>query len=206
MSEIIVTPLFSCPLSQNILQDCDSKGILNHISKIKYKKTAHSLTNEDQTNVYRSESIKVLNELPKLKKNIELHLKAYVDNVLKLHHLKYKITTSWSTLTPPEGMSQRHQHVNSWISGIFYPQSSPCSIRFYSPIKPSFKFDMPNEFTVLNSITWDIEPQENMLLIFNSFLEHSIIKNTSGSDRYSIAFNVFPYGRIGAEESILDIL
>jgi hypothetical protein len=47
----------------------------------------------------------------------------------------------------------------------------------------------------------DIVNENNVLILFPSDLEHSIEKNLSEENRYSLAFNILPLGEIGSEDS-----
>ena len=42
----------------------------------------------------------------------------------------------------------------------------------------------------LNSCVWEIEPVENRLLIFPSWLEHQVLPNITQKDRISLSFNI----------------
>jgi len=65
-----------------------------------------------------------------------------------------------------------------------------------------FVFDVPviqwNEY---NSREWAVDISKGDLLIFPSNLKHQISKNTSNNDRYSIAGNILPHGKIGIKDS-----
>ena len=64
----------------------------------------------------------------------------------------------------------------------------------------------PEKFDINNSNFWEINPEENDLLIFPSHLEHSISFNNSEETRYSIAFCVNTIGKFNVgEDSELDI-
>ena len=108
----------------------------------------------------------------------------------------FKITTSWATQTKPKAYSNSHQHANSWLSAVYYPEGDVnFKIRFYCP-KPQLWLDHCNEYNIYNSKTYDIKADKNMLIIFPSTLAHEILTNTSKKIRYSLALNVIPQGRI----------
>ena len=46
-------------------------------------------------------------------------------------------------------------------------------------------------------MSWTCTAKDNLLIIFNSLLDHEILENTSKHTRYSIAFNLLPKGTIG---------
>jgi len=114
-----------------------------------------------------------------------------------------KIITSWLTKTLPGGFSQRHFHSLSFYSGVYYP--------FRSIKKYTLEFMKGHEdfFAItgyikkFNYITNRIklEVDSNTLIIFNSLLEHRIPKNNTNEDRYSLAFNIMPTGKLGVLNS-----
>lgn len=202
-----IVPLFSYPLVEYKIDDIDSENILSQLKKEKYNQTEYSILNPTEIKVSISKNLNILNKFPSLKRSIENSLQIYIVDVLQYKNIKYKLTNSWSTLTPIGGVGQRHMHSNSWISGIYYPHSieSGGEIRFYSRKISHFSLCKPEEYNIFNSNVWDINPLENTLLLFDSCLEHSIQKNFSNTERYSIAFNILPYGRIGDGDSSINI-
>lgn len=44
-----------------------------------------------------------------------------------------------------------------------------------------------------------VEPHEGVLIVFPSWLEHSVKANESGADRLSFSFNIMLTGHIGYE-------
>ena len=77
-------------------------------------------------------------------------------------------------------------------------------ICFHRPLTSNWSLET-DEWNAFNSDIWKIEPVPNTLLIFPSLLQHSILKNKSDKNRYSIAFNVLPTGRFGQGDSTIYI-
>ena len=101
------------------------------------------------------------------------------------------------------GSGQIHKHCNSWISGVYYPHTTD-GICFHRPQTSNWSLER-DEWNAFNSDIWKIEPVNNTLLIFPSLLQHSILKNKSDKNRYSIAFNALPIGRFGQGDSTVYI-
>ena len=56
----------------------------------------------------------------------------------------------------------------------------------------------PKEFNIWNSPTWFIPVNNNLLLLFPSWLSHTVEQNEKATtDRISISFNTFVKGTIG---------
>ena len=109
---------------------------------------------------------------------------------------RFKITGSWATKTEPKAHSNMHQHANSWLSAVYYPEGDKSfKIRFHSP-KPQLWLDHCKEYNIYNSSNYDLTVEENMLVIFPSVLSHEILTNQSKKTRYSIALNVIPQGTL----------
>jgi hypothetical protein len=93
-------------------------------------------------------------------------------------------------------------HLNSFLSGVYYPLGSKnFKITFYKsdPCFWDIRVNHENDFNA-KSITITIE-KDNALILFPSTLNHSIAINDSNIDRYSIAFNINPTGYIGKDDT-----
>ena len=150
---------------------------------------------------------RVLEKYPKTKKILLDKFKK-----VALEDYKYEndfiITTSWFTKTLKDQSSLMHIHKNSFYSGVYYfddytDKSAP--IIFHSPLHQFYDFDIvPSNWNVQNSTIWKIKPQKNFLLIFPSYLQHSIEKSIEDTTRYSLAFNIIPVGEYGSQDSTVN--
>ena len=52
---------------------------------------------------------------------------------------------------------------------------------------------------------YEIEVENDLIIIFPSHLEHSVQRNISNKNRYSLAFNYYVRGEFGREEYKLEI-
>jgi uncharacterized protein (TIGR02466 family) len=99
---------------------------------------------------------------------------------------------AWASINPQNASNQIHDHPASLLSGVYYLKvPEPVSpIVFYDP-RPVKMFLSP-EFERRNDYSSDItafDPKEGLLLIFPSWLKHSVEPNMSEEDRISISFN-----------------
>ena len=142
-----------------------------------------------------------------LKQKIEEHVKKFINNVLCMD-TEFTLTTFWATKTPSSGYyGQSHIHANSWLSGVYYPETIHSSaIRFHRKTKSHWHIKQPYSFNFTNSEIYDVPVEENSLIIFPSDTQHSILPNNSTQERFSIAFNVFPSGTIGEADSEVKII
>jgi uncharacterized protein (TIGR02466 family) len=143
----------------------------------------------------------------RIKNEIETHCKFFTKEILEVSsNIEFYLTNSWSVLHEPKDWGQMHLHTNCLLSGVLYTKVHENSgkIVFHRnnminifPTAIDIEYERKN---ILNARTWEIEPEDNMILLFPSQLLHSIIENQSDKDRYSLAFNFFVRGHLGKNE------
>ena len=122
-----------------------------------------------------------------------IHAESFIfDELNYMKDVNYTITTSWLNDHPPHHSAHKHSHANSMFSGVLYldvPKNSGAIIfeipSIYRTIEPKV-----NEWNVLNSKSWRVEPHNGMCIVFPSHLEHYVQINNTQHNRYSIAFDV----------------
>ena len=104
-----------------------------------------------------------------------------------------KISNMWAIINTGGAANLRHQHGNSTISGAYYVKApNNCGdIVFYDP-RPAPIYSYPNVTKVnfLNAQVNGISPKEGALILFPSFLDHSVNENKSNKERIVISFNI----------------
>ena len=104
-----------------------------------------------------------------------------------------KITSMWSVINKKESFNERHHHGNSDLSAAYYVNADTESgdIVFYDP-RQSFTFSHPENSKInnLNAQIKSINPKSGMLVLFPSYLDHSVNPSKSEKDRVVISFNV----------------
>ncbi len=104
-----------------------------------------------------------------------------------------KITSMWAIVNRGGAANARHHHGNSAISAAYYVRAPKnCGdIVFYDPRPaPVFshpKSDKPNS---LNAMVNSVTPVEGALVLFPSYLDHSVNQNLSDEERIVISFNI----------------
>ena len=100
------------------------------------------------------------------------------------------ISTSWFNTLYEKGSVTPHRHERSVISGAYYPKVDPNSspLVFESPLQP-YQMNMNNiRQTNFNAYNLDFMPQDGLLVLFPSWLRHSVPSNPT-EKRYTISFN-----------------
>ena len=202
MYRIITIPLFSKVLSTSILSltEKEKKYIFSFIKKDTFKIANNNSEISSSLNVLNS------NKLKFLKHKIISCFIEFANNTLLLKNNKFKITNSWITKVDKGNIGHSHNHGNSFYSGVFYIDVNENSgkITFINVNKSAFELK-PNEYNNLNSPKWSIQPKNNQVIFFPSEVYHQVEENKSNTIRYSLAFNIMPIGKIGVEDSSMNI-
>ena len=130
------------------------------------------------------------NFLEVIKKEINI---ALTDMNCDLEKQFVKIPNLWAIINEKGAMNQKHQHSNSDISAAYYVEAKDnCGdILFYDP-RPArtYKHPIPKSPNSLNSTVNSIKPEVGLLVLFPSYLEHSVNPNLSKNKRIVISFNI----------------
>ena len=104
-----------------------------------------------------------------------------------------KISNMWAIINTGGSTNSKHQHGNSTISAAYYVRAPEnCGdIVFYDPRPaPVFYYPMALGSNLLNAQVNNITPKEGALILFPSYLDHSVNENLSNDERIVISFNV----------------
>jgi len=153
----------------------------------------------------------VLDELPEIKIQIEKIVDKFVNEIHSVvDHQKFKLTNSWINMHKPNDWAQTHNHFNAVLSGVLFLEVPEKSGNFIihrehknfvdSCIKLDYKIE--NEY---NTFEIKFIPKKGGLILFPSWAAHSVTKNESVQDRYTLAFNLYPRGEFGKEEHKLKL-
>ena len=206
MNKFQVRPAFSTLISSVILEGIDPYIISTYLkhfdrwTKVKDERDVNN--NSDFCGCYTTaEKFKLLDEpiMADLKKSIMNQLNEYKNEVLGYKSTKFNIITSWGTKTDVDGFSYSHNHTNSFLSAVYYPEEGS-DILFTSYRTRDIEV-VPDEYNLWTSNLLKVTPVKNLLLFFPSSAWHNIEKNVTGQSRYSIAMNMLPAGNIGAYDS-----
>lgn len=116
---------------------------------------------------------------------------------------RLKLTQSWLNWTKPGQHHHKHAHPNSLISGCFYVNAHRTTDKIFFYREDYQRIDMPPvEWNPYNSKSWWYSVGSGDLVLFPSSLTH-MVQPVEGEDtRISLAFNTFPIGVIGDENSL----
>lgn len=196
-------PLFATPVVKSKLNYTLDLNYLESLNYVLYGNSGKRSLNEN---------ILLEEYFSDLKYQIEYALNVFLFDILNFTQGKIKHTGSWINLHAPGDYAPKHNHTNSFYSGVFYldvPENSgkiwfiksTTHCTYTTPtIDPTI-----TEFNIQNSNEWGFDPESNDLLLFPSHLDHSVDVNESNSNRYSLAFNYFLHGTLGGDTGHLNL-
>ena len=103
------------------------------------------------------------------------------------------INNMWAIINTGGSANLRHQHGNSTISGAYYVRAPKNSgdIVFYDPRPaPVYSHPFSSAPNSLNAMVNSVTPSEGVLVLFPSYLDHSVNPNLSNDERIVISFNI----------------
>ena len=104
-----------------------------------------------------------------------------------------KITNMWTIINRSGAANDRHHHGNSAISAAYYVKApEDCgNIVFYDPRPaPVYYHPLSTKPNSLNAMQNAVNPVEGGLVLFPSYLDHSVNPNLSNEERIVISFNL----------------
>ena len=144
---------------------------------------------------WHSKDFNLKDEQPKkfveaIKKNINISLS---DMNWDISKQSVNIKSMWAIINEKAAWNQKHQHSNSDLSAAYYVDAHEnCGdIVFYDP-RPAriYKHPIAKAPNKLNATVNSIKPEPGLLVLFPSYLEHSVNPNMSNKKRVVISFNI----------------
>lgn len=148
-----------------------------------------------------------------LKKHI-LGIASHYGSMLGHDYKSYKFGQSWLSYKHPGQHHTMHSHPNSLISGVFYfgePAENTPAIKFHkltggmnvSYIAPKEIPDKREVKYAWKEVSVNFNP--GLLILFPSYLHHSVPLNKSDKTRCSLAFNIVPEVGFGEERNLTEL-
>jgi len=112
---------------------------------------------------------------------------------LKIGYNAIEITACWANINASGASHATHSHPNNFLSGIYYVHTHPGadSVNFHDPRPQAGVIRPPvTELTSQNTDQVVVTVSDGMLLMFPSYLAHSVAPNESDKLRISISFNM----------------
>lgn len=112
---------------------------------------------------------------------------------LKIGYDAFEITGCWANINAPGTSHRIHSHPNNFLSGVYYvqTQTGADTINFHDPrIQTNIIRPPVTELTAGNTDQVVVSVRNGTLLVFPSYLQHSVDPNKSDEERISVSFNI----------------
>jgi len=106
---------------------------------------------------------------------------------------KQRIVAMWAIINKKNSFNIMHNHQNCYLSAAYYVKKPERSgdISFFDPVEPkTYRYPEKEKGTFHSNQVVTLRPEEGDLLIFPSYLYHSVEPNLSDEDRIVISFNI----------------
>lgn len=165
------------------------------------RSNAGNTTSKDNY-LLRNENLKDLNSFFTESVN-----KYFADIYQPKYDVSLYITQSWANYTEQGQWHHKHQHQNSFISGVFYVDADITNDRiyFYRDRYDQIKI-IPKEWNITNSDSWWFEVGTGRLVLFPSSLTHMVEVKQHEGTRISLSFNTFLKGTLGENEQLTELI
>jgi hypothetical protein len=181
--------------------------ILKDLKKLQYEFCDDDINIQNITKLFMSKNTNILSILTD-GDSIKEKFKNLIKDSLKDMGINqdFEIQNSWSTLVKSNGFSEIHYHANYWLSAVYYPSGTledNIKIEFSRPqILPWDVTNNPIDSFFFNNKCKQIVKKGD-LIVFPSYLKHRIFYYFGNLDRYSVAMNIAPIGKIGRNDSMV---
>ena len=179
--------------------DFETKDIIDSIYKYDNLFNVNEFTNDSHKNIFQSEHN--LNKKKKFigtSKSIENFVNKNIANIF--NSKKINLIKMWFVITKQSGIINKHSHFDSDLSGVLYlkvnPNSFSAGLEILNPLEEIdiYKYNLSLNKIEKSIFTGDkylFCPKNNDLIIFNSYLEHSVQnKDPNIADRISLPFDL----------------
>ena len=113
---------------------------------------------------------------------------------LKLDHQRYplRISDCWFNIYGPKDGQESHLHANNLISGSYYVKAPEGSsgLMFHSPMDNQMLDPPYSAFNDFNTVIAEMPIEEGRMVLFRSFMRHSVRPSAIDDERISISFNL----------------
>ena len=178
----------------------NTEKIINQIYKYDKLYKKNQFSNDGHVNVYQSEhNLNQNSEFQEISNKLEKFINLKLQKFINFN--KLTVDKLWFVITKNSGIIKKHSHFNSDFSGAFYlnveeNKENNNGLKLYNSLEnlEIFNYSLSeNQFNieVTNEKILLLKPNKNDLIIFNSYLEHSVDnKNSNINERISLPFDL----------------
>ena len=179
--------------------DFETKGIIDNIYNYDNLFNINEFTNDSHKDIFQSEhNLNKKKEFIDTSKSIENFVSKNIANIFSSK--KINLIKMWFVITKQSGIINKHSHFDSDLSGVLYlkvnPNGSNFGLEIFNPLEEMdiYKYNLSSNKIEKSTFTGDkylFSPKNNDLIIFNSYLEHSVQNKAPNiADRISLPFDL----------------
>lgn len=166
-------------------------------------------THKNEGNVVSNDAYVLENKSFKnLKKDLNKIIRDYFNEIVCTSDsiIPY-VTQSWLNYTSINQYHHKHNHSNSYLSGIFYIDADKTvdKVTFHKPHSAGIVLEV-DTFNTFNSKSWWFPVETGDVVLFPSSVSHGVDKKKGTNTRISLAFNVFFKGTIGSNKGLTELV
>ena len=197
MNQRNVYELFPDPIFRYKLENYKqiNKELLNYIFELQKKDKKGNI--RSNRGGWHSPNFDLVNPGPPINfiNNFINFLKQIMENEFGWEYIpnKQRIVAMWAIINKKNSYNVLHNHQNCYLSSAYYIKKPKNSghITFYDPKEvKTYRFPEIEKHTPYSAETVTIEAEEGDLLIFPSYLYHSVGENLSDEERIVVSFNI----------------
>ena len=196
--EMTITPLFAAPFMKiNLLaEDYDLEALATYVN-IQMAKDSDGIV-KSNVGGWHSKNLDLRDAtITRTLRKLGQHINQFID-FYKVDREKYncEFSESWFITNRKGDYNVSHVHPNSFLSGVFYLNTYEDSgdLVFHHHAKNIDYHKQPidafKENVNYNSDYWRVTPEDGDLIVFPSFLNHSVEENKNDFQRMVLSFNI----------------
>ena len=179
--------------------DFETTDIIDSIYNYENLFDVNEFTNDGHKNIFQSEhNLNKKKEFIDTAKSIENFVSKNIPKIF--NSKKIDLIKMWFVITKQSGIINKHSHFDSDLSGVLYLKvnlkSSNSGLEIFNSLEEMdiYKYNLSLNKMEKSTFTGDkylFKPKNNDLIIFNSYLEHSVQnKDLNNIDRISLPFDL----------------
>jgi uncharacterized protein (TIGR02466 family) len=175
--------IFPIPVKQIMLDSISKDSVSNIIHAIDQEKLEN---NQLIKNGYRSKTNTFLDRNLWLKEIFQKEINCFLE---ECGIIPARVSYSWCNKYINKGVITPHKHELSIISGVYYPliKGENSFLKIRNPCAPFKVNEISIKTTKFNEQEFSIPIQENMLILFPSWIEH--YSENESEIKYAISFD-----------------
>ena len=194
----MIEPIFATPIYKSDSLYQFSTEELDCLNSLKLSNNANNSSSVDLNILKKT-------ELEKLYNWCQVNVDTFLTELGKDEKAEIYITKSWLNKNKTNKFHHPHHHPNSIVSAILYVDGEPTVPTLFHNSNNFSNFMFYNKGNMFNSNLFQVTNENGRLILFPSYLSHSVGVNTSNKTRVSISFNTFIKGTFGYSNYQLNI-